>query len=115
MAMKISLRRRNSCGHSSITAVMKPSIVQNCESKPISNNMKKKRQAHNGAPGNCSTAEGYAKNAKPGPDWATSATGRCCSCAMKPTTENITKPANIPICRGGEEERKQKEDVDENN
>lgn len=31
------------------------------------------------------------------PDAATSATGFCCSCAMKPTTENITKPANMLV------------------
>lgn len=31
------------------------------------------------------------------PDAATSATGFCCSCAIKPTTEKITKPANILV------------------
>ena len=31
------------------------------------------------------------------PEAATSATGFCCSCAMKPTTENMTKPANMLV------------------
>lgn len=31
------------------------------------------------------------------PDAATSDTGRCCSCAMKPMTEKMTKPANIDV------------------
>lgn len=31
------------------------------------------------------------------PEAATSETGLCCSCAMKPTTEKITKPANIDV------------------
>lgn len=31
------------------------------------------------------------------PDAATSATGLCCSCAMNPTTEKMTKPANILV------------------
>lgn len=65
--MKISFLLRKSNGHSSTIAVMKPSIVQNCESRPISSNIKKKRHAHIGAPGICSTAEGYAKKANPGP------------------------------------------------
>lgn len=31
------------------------------------------------------------------PDAATSDTGRCCSCAMKPITEKMTNPANIEV------------------
>ena len=78
-------------------AVMKPSIVQNCESSPIRSNIRKKRQAQIGAPGSWSIAEGYARKANPGPEAATSATGRPCSWAIKPTTEKITKPANILV------------------
>lgn len=97
IAMKISFLRLRRCGHSSIIAVTNPSMVQNCESRPISRIMKKNKHDHNGEPGSCSTAEGYAKKARPGPEAATSATGFCCSCAINPTTENITKPANILV------------------
>lgn len=34
----------------------------------MSSNMKKNRHDHRGAPGNWSTAEGYARKAKPGPE-----------------------------------------------
>lgn len=66
-AMNTSFLFRNKWGHSSTTAVTKPSIVQNWESRPISKIIKKNKHAHRGEPGNCNTAEGYARNAKPGP------------------------------------------------
>lgn len=67
IAIKISFLRRSSFGHSSITAVMNPSIVQNWLSRPMRSSMKKNRQDQSGAPGSCSTAEGYARKARPGP------------------------------------------------
>jgi len=39
-------------------AVTKPSIVQNWESSPMSNNMKKNRHDQSGAPGSWRTADG---------------------------------------------------------
>jgi hypothetical protein len=58
MAMKISFLLLRSLGHSSITAVMKPSMVQNWLSRPMRSSMKKKRQDQRGAPGSWSTADG---------------------------------------------------------
>lgn len=78
MPINISFRLLNNCGHSSTMAVIKPSIVQNWESRPISSNMKKKRHAHNGAPGICSTADGYAKKARPGPILIELSRKNCC-------------------------------------
>lgn len=52
MAINISFLFRKSPGHSSTTAVMKPSIVQNCESSPISNIIRKNKHAQSGDPGN---------------------------------------------------------------
>lgn len=67
IAMKISFLFLNNTGHSSITAVMKPSIVQNWLSRPMRRSMKKKRHDQSGAPGSWSTADGYARKARPGP------------------------------------------------
>lgn len=66
-AMNASFLRRNKCGHSSTIAVMNPSRVQNCESSPINSNMTKNRQDQSVGHGSSSTADGYTKNAKPGP------------------------------------------------
>lgn len=143
--MNISFLFLNRRGHSSTAAVMNPSTVQNCNqsgsleqcricfysiistwlSSPIRINMKKNRHDQIGVPGSCSTADGYTRNARPGPmfeglwywlhTWesislgicfklvsyspeaATSATGFCCSWAIKPTTENMTTPLSILV------------------
>lgn len=59
--------------------------------------MKKNKNAHKGESGICKVADGQAKNAKPGPDAATSSMFFSCSCAIKPTIENITKPAKKEV------------------
>lgn len=63
----------------------------------MSRSMKKNKHDQIGDPGSCSTAEGYARNARPGPEAATSETGFCCSWAIKPTTEKMTNPANMLV------------------
>lgn len=72
MKMNSSLRGRKVLGYSSTTAVMKPSKVQNCESKPNMTIIRKNNTDHSGDTGNCRTADGYARKARPGPDVATS-------------------------------------------
>lgn len=85
------------CGHSSTIAVIKPSTVQNCESKPINRIIKKNRNDHNGEIGNCDMAFGYATNARPGPDAATSSIFFPDIFAIKPSTENITNPESKQV------------------
>lgn len=51
IAMNISFRFLSSPGHSSTIAVINPSMVQNWESRPISNIMRKNKQAQRGEPG----------------------------------------------------------------
>lgn len=54
--------------------------------------MKKNRQDQSGDRGIIVTPFGYARNANPGPDSATSAIGTFCSYAMKPSSEKIANP-----------------------
>ena len=59
--------------------------------------MRKNKHAHNGESGILSVAEGYAKNARPEPDAATSLMGLFWAFAIKPMILNTTKPAKNDV------------------
>ena len=57
----------------------------------------KNRTAQNEEKGSCRVADGYARNASPGPLLTTSSMDLFCSLAMKPRMEKMTKPAKNEV------------------
>lgn len=96
-AINNSLRFFSKRGYSSTRPVTTASNMANWVSRPNVNNMKKNSTAQNGEIGICAIPSGYTTKARPGPEVATSFTSLPETCAMKPSTLKITKPANTLV------------------
>ena len=96
-AMNSSLRRFSSRGYSSTRPVTTASNIANWVSRPSVNSMKKNITAQNGEMGIWAIPSGYTTKARPGPEVATSETSLPETCAMKPSTLKMTKPANTLV------------------